>query len=73
MSICALKSNRRIDKVRVDQHNLALKHKPYEQITLEAVDQQHKAPQYYTRLVQGHLEKIAEKCPRYHLKKTPRG
>ena len=32
--ICAIKSNRRIDKVRVDQHNLALRHKPYERITL---------------------------------------
>ena len=58
--ICALKSNRRIDKVRVDQHNLALRHKPYERITLEAVDEQHKAPKYYTRLIKGQLEKITE-------------
>jgi len=41
--ICAIKSNRRISKVRVDQHNLALKHKPGEQITFEAVDEKHKA------------------------------
>jgi hypothetical protein len=58
--ICAIKSNRRIDKVRVDQHNLALKHKPYEHITLEAVDEKHKPSTYYTRLVQGHLEGLSE-------------
>ena len=69
--ICALKSNRRIDKVRVDQHNLALKHKPYEQIKLEAVDEQHQAPQYYTRLIQGHLEKIAEPVHVIISKKRP--
>jgi hypothetical protein len=69
--ICALRSNRRIDKVRVDQHNLALKHKPYEQITLEAVDNQHKAPRYYARLVKGHLEKIAEPVHVIISKKRP--
>jgi Transposase DDE domain len=69
--ICALRSNRRIDKVRVDQHNLALKHKPYEQIMLEAVDQQHKATRYYTRLIQGHLEKIAEPVHVIISKKRP--
>jgi hypothetical protein len=69
--ICAIKSNRRIDKVRVDQHNLALKHKPYELITLEAVDPQHKAPQYYTRLVQGHLENLAEPVHAIISKKRP--
>jgi hypothetical protein len=69
--ICAIKSNRRIDKVRVDQHNLALKHKPYEPITLEAVDEQHKAPKYYTRLVKGHLEDIAEPVHAIISKKRP--
>jgi len=69
--ICAIKSNRRIDKVRVDQHNLALKHKPYELITLEAVDEQHKAPKYYTRLVQGHLEDFAEPVHAIISKKRP--
>jgi hypothetical protein len=58
--ICAIRSNRLIDKVRVDKHNLALRHKPYERVTLEAMDEHRKAPQYYTRLVQGHLEDIAE-------------
>jgi hypothetical protein len=57
--ICALKSNRRIDKVRVDQHNLTLKHRPYQRVTLEAVDAQHKERSYFTRLIQGHLEEIA--------------
>lgn len=69
--ICAIKSNRRIDKMRVDQHNLALRHKPYERITLEAVDEQHKAPTYYTRLVQGHLEGLAEPVHAILSKKRP--
>ena len=69
--ICAIKSNRRIDKVRVDQHNLALRHKPYERITLEAVDPQRKAPKYYTRLVQGHLEGFAEPVHAIISKKRP--
>jgi hypothetical protein len=69
--ICAIKSNRRIDKVRVDQHNLALRHKPYERVTLEAVDEQHKAPTYYTRLVQGHLEDVAETVHAIISKKRP--
>ena len=69
--ICAIKSNRRIDKVRVDQHNLALRHKPYQRITLEAVDQQHKAPTYFTRLVQGHLEGFAEPVHAIISKKRP--
>jgi hypothetical protein len=58
--ICAIKSNRCIDKVRVDQHNLALKHKPYELITLEAVDEQHKAPKYYARVIKGCLNDFVE-------------
>ena len=69
--ICAIKSNRRIDKVRVDQHNLALRHKPYERITLEAVDPQRKAPKYYTRLVRGHLEGFAEPVHAIISKKRP--
>ena len=69
--ICAIKSNRRIDKVRVDQHNLALRHKPYQRITLEAVDQLHKPPTYFTRLVQGHLEGFAEPVHAIISKKRP--
>jgi hypothetical protein len=56
--ICAIKSNRRIQKQRVDRHNLALKHKPYQKIELEAVDPHRKAPTYYTRTVHGHLEDV---------------
>ena len=56
--ICAIKSNRRIEKVRVDRHNLALKHKPYQKIELEAVDPHRKAPTYYTRTIHGHLEDV---------------
>lgn len=69
--ICAIKSNRHISKVRVDQHNLALKHKPYEQITLEAVDEKHKASKYYTRLVKGCLEGFTEPVHAIISKKRP--
>lgn len=57
--ICAIKSNRRIDKKRIDHHDLALKHKHYQRVTLEAVDPHRKAPCYYVRSVQGHLEEIS--------------
>jgi len=57
--ICAIKSNRRIEKTRIDLHNQALKHKPYKRIELEAVDPHHKAPTYYTRTVRGHLEDVS--------------
>jgi len=69
--ICVIKSNRRIDKVRVDQHNLALRHKHYEQITLVAMDEKHKAPKYYTRLAKGHLEDIPEPVHAIISKKRP--
>jgi hypothetical protein len=69
--ICAIKSNRRINKVRVDQHNLALRHKPYQRITLEAVDPFRKPPRYYTRLLKGYLEDIAEPVHAIISKKRP--
>jgi hypothetical protein len=69
--ICAIKSNRRIDKVRVDRHNLALQHTPYERITLEAVDEDRKALRYYTRVLQGHLEDFAEPVHAIISKKRP--
>jgi hypothetical protein len=69
--ICAIKSNRRIDKVRVDKHNLTLKHKPYERITLEAVDEQHKAPKYYVRVIKGCLEDFAKPVHAIISKKRP--
>ena len=69
--ICAIKSNRRINKVRVDQHNLALRHKPYERITLEAVDEDRKALRYYTRILPGHLEDVADLVHAIISKKRP--
>lgn len=56
--ICALKSNRRIDKKRIDHHDLALKHKHYQRVTLDAVDPRRPAPRYYVRSVQGRLEEV---------------
>ncbi len=58
--ICAIKSNRRINKVGMSQHNQMLRHRPYERITLEAVDEHSKAPRYYTRCIKGYLEDFAE-------------
>jgi len=58
--ICAIKSNRRINKVGMSQHNQTLRHRPYERITLEAVDEHRKAPRYYTRFIKGYLEDFAE-------------
>jgi len=69
--ICAIKSNRRINKVGVAQHNLSLRHKHYEQITLNAVDDKHKAPKYYTRVLTGCLEEIAEPVHAIISKKRP--
>jgi hypothetical protein len=56
--ICAIKSNRRIDQKRIDQHDQALKHQPYQRIELEAVDPHRKAPVYHVRTIHGHLEDI---------------
>ena len=56
--ICALKSNRRIDKVSVTKHNQQLRHQPYKRITLEAMSENRKAPKYYTRSIRGHLTDI---------------
>lgn len=58
--ICALKSNRRIGKVRVDVHNQTLRHKPYQKITLEAVDEHHPARTYYVRTVSGKIEDVPQ-------------
>ena len=58
--ICAIKSNRLINKLGMSQHNQTLRHRPYERVTLEAVDKQRKPPRYYTRSIQGYLEDFAE-------------
>jgi hypothetical protein len=69
--ICAVKGNRRIDKKRIDHHDLALRHKPYQRVTLEAVDEHRKPPSYLTRAVQGHLENVAEPVCAIISKKRP--
>lgn len=56
--ICALKSNRRVAKQRVDQHDRLLKHKHYQRITLTATDETRPAATYYVRTVCGTLEKV---------------
>ena len=56
--ICALKSNRRIDKVSVTKHNQQLRHKPYKRITLEAMSENGKTRKYYTRSIRGRLTSI---------------
>jgi hypothetical protein len=61
--VCAIKSNRRIDKQRIDLHNQALKHKRYQKVVLQALHPPHPAPVYYVRTVKGHLEEFpAEVC-----------
>ena len=57
--VCALKSNRKIEKQRIDRYNPTLKHKPYQKITLEAVDDR-RPPTYYIRMMSGHLEKVRQ-------------
>ena len=69
--ICAIKSNRLIDKVGMFQHNQKLKHRPYKRITLEAVDEKRKSPKYYTRSIQGYLEDLAEPVHAIISKKRP--
>jgi hypothetical protein len=44
----------------MSQHNQTLRHRPYERVTLEAVDKHRKPPRYYTRSIQGYLEDFAE-------------
>lgn len=58
--ICALKSNRRLAKQRVDHHDKLLKHTPYQRITLGATDQTRPPTPYFVRTCCGHLEKVKE-------------
>lgn len=58
--ICALKHNRLIDKKRVDYHDQALKHRPYEKVVLQALRPLRPAPVYYVRTLTGRLEDISE-------------
>jgi Transposase DDE domain len=68
--VCALKSNRKIEKQRVDRYNQTLAHKPYQKITLEAVDNR-PARTYYIRTVTGHLENIRQEVYVIISKKRP--
>lgn len=70
--ICAVKSNRRIEKKRIDHYNQALKHQAYQRITLEALDPNRNAPAYLVRTVHGHLQEIAEPVQAFISKKRPR-
>jgi len=69
--ICAIRSNRRVDKAGISQHNQTLRHRSYERITLEAVDEHRKAPKYYTRSIRGYLEDFAEPVHAIISKKRP--
>lgn len=55
--ICALKSNRKLDKQRIDRHDQTLKHKPYQKVTLEAAGDR-RPPTYFVRTLRGHLEEV---------------
>lgn len=68
--ICALKANRKINKQRIDHYHQTLKHKPYQKVTLEAVDP-HPARTYYVHNVHGHLEKVSKEVYVIISKKRP--
>jgi len=56
--ICAIKTNRRIDKMRVDRHDQALRNKRYQEVALHALNPLRPAPVYYIRTITGHLEDV---------------
>jgi hypothetical protein len=68
--ICALKANRKIEKQRIDRYHQTLSHKPYQRITLEAVDDR-RARTYLVRTVRGHLENIRQEVYVILSKKRP--
>jgi hypothetical protein len=68
--ICALKANRKLEKQRIDRYHQTLKHKPYQRITLEAVDDR-RARTYLVRTVHGHLEDIRQEVYVILSKKRP--
>jgi len=69
--ICAVKSNRTLDKVKISQHNQLLKHRSYKRVTLETVDENRKPPKYLTRSFRGHLTDIADPVHAIISKKRP--
>ena len=58
--ICAIKSNRCIDKKRIELHDRTLRHKHYQKVELQALTPHRPAPVYYTRTVMGHLEDVSD-------------
>jgi hypothetical protein len=58
--ICAIKSNRRLNGKRVDQHDHALKHQRYQPIELPAADTP-RPRRYFVRTLCGQLEGVRER------------
>jgi hypothetical protein len=58
--ICAVKSNRRLERKRMDHHNQSLRHKRYERVTLPALDPSRPPSTYCVRSVQGHLQEVKD-------------
>ncbi len=69
--ICAVKSNRTLNKVKLSQHNQLLKHRSYKRVTLETVDENRKAPKYLTRSIRGTLTDLADPVHAIISKKRP--
>jgi len=69
--ICALKAHRKLEKQRLDHYHQTLWHKPYQRITLQAVDNR-RARTYFVRTVRGHLENIRQEVYVIVSKKGPR-
>jgi len=68
--VCALKANRKFEKQRIDRYHQTLKHKPYQKVTLAAVDPR-PAHTYFVRTVTGHLEKVSQEVYVIISKKRP--
>ena len=58
--ICAVKSNRRLSRKRMDHHNQSLRNQRYQRVTLQALDPSRPKSTYCVRAVQGHLEEVKD-------------
>lgn len=58
--ICAVKSNRRLSRKRMDHHNQSLRNQRYQRVTLQALDPSRPKSTYCVRSVQGHLEEVKD-------------
>jgi len=58
--ICAVKSNRRLNRKRMDHHNQSLRNQRYQRVTLKALDPSRPSRTYHVRWVHGHLEEVAD-------------